>query len=165
MNFNYYLEASNLIKINENLCYKFGYKNFEKMSAKKNTIQRAEKNLKYKFPKTYRKFLENFGMLEINGIQIYGILGNALFEENNVEDVVELTLNQRKEVFIPENYLIISELGDGEIFCLSLNNSDEDNQKVVAFTPGMDKDNFEVEEIADSFGEFLYKIILDSLQE
>lgn len=124
-------------------------------------IRKAEKLLNLKFSGSYLDFLQTFGAGSFGSEEIFGVLGED-FENSSIPDAVWYTLSLRKQVNLPESYLVIYELGDGEVYCLDFQDLNEFNEpKVVSIELG--ENEFEPEWIADGFGEFLLELAKEEL--
>lgn len=151
MSYEYYKKALKLIKENEGLLVKT-------KGAELEVIQLAEKKLGVKFPEVYKQFLKDFGYLNFEALQVYGIVNNKLIDKSSVPDGIWYTLDERLRYNFPNELLIIADFGIGELYCLDLSSNNEYG-KVIAYILGYD-DNEQIREvIADNFGEFLYKQI------
>ncbi len=156
MGYEYYKKALKLIKENEGLLVKT-------KGAELEVIQLAEKKLGVKFPEVYKQFLKDFGYLNFEALQVFGIVNNELIDESGVPDGIWYTLDERLRYNFPNELLIIADFGIGELYCLDLSSNNEYG-KVIAYIPGYD-DNEQIREvIADNFGEFLYKQIEEEIE-
>jgi antitoxin YobK len=119
-------------------------------------IDVAERELSVEFPKSYRKFLQEFGSGGLGSFEIYGLI-NDNFVNSGIPDVVWLTNKGRKEWNLPKFLIPIYDLGDGELFCVDLRTLKEGEAEIVAYTPGYSINNEKLEKVADDFGTlFLY---------
>ena len=114
-------------------------------------IIRAEQQLNIIFPNSYKQVLKKYGYLEIGGEEIFGlyndtIIRNAFFYRETNKDLLF------SSYFIP-----VYALGNGEIFCLDTARMDNGECPVVAWYFGA------VEKIAEDFGQFLLKQVIDGL--
>lgn len=148
MSYKDYEKAVKLIEENEDLKDDIG-------GCSHKLIELAEKKLNLKFPRSYKDFLLKFGVLSFGSEEIYGIVRED-FDNSRVPDAIWYTLVERREVKMPEWLLVIYDTGSEELFCLNLNNiNDEGEPIVVSFVPGLDIEYQTYEEIAKDFGEFL----------
>lgn len=114
-------------------------------------VQKAEEALGLKFPPTYRRFLREFGCGDIGGKEFYGITdGN--FESSSVPNAIWLTLNERKNGSLPDNYIIIYSDGFGNYCAIDANSKSEGNENLIV---RLTVNNVKTEIIADNFGDFL----------
>lgn len=97
---------------------------FEGVSEKEITI--AEQKLSFKFPKTYREILKEFGTLEINSDEIFGLGVEGYL------NVVETTLKERELAKGKlDKYIVIQNLGiDGILIVV------DENDNVYEFKTG-----------------------------
>lgn len=126
-------------------------------------IALAELALRLRFPSTYRAFLSRYGCGDIAGQELYGVI-KADFENSSVPDAIWLTLDERRSSGLPDSLVIVYATGDGVYYaldCSSLNDAEE--CPVVAWVPGDSKKGDKLEDIAKDYGQFLLKIIEQSL--
>lgn len=142
-----YEKAIELIEKNKELLFSAG-------GVTNDTILKAEERLGIKFPKDYVDFLTKFGALSFGGEEIYGITTQD-FDNGSVPNAIWYTLQERKEVAIPNNFLVIYDTGGGELFCMNVDNNYPDNSPIVSFIPGIDLSKQSYDEIAEDFGSFL----------
>lgn len=147
-----YLEAEQLLEINEEICDFVG-------EISEETVILAEKKLNLKFPDLYRTFILKYGAGNFGSIEIYGIIKKE-FENSGIPDSIWYTLKQRKEINLPNNLIIVYHTGGDEVFCINV----EDKAKIVSFVLGIDLEFQEYEVIAEDFGEFLLKMIKMELE-
>ncbi len=151
MSYKDYEKSLDLIRENKGLL-------IESKGASKETIELAEKKLNINFSYLYNKFLMDFGVLYFDDLEIYGIVNDEIGEEIGTPDAIWYTLDERKGMNLPENLIIIANFGEGELYCLDLNNINKTNgePKVIIYIPGYGLDEQPNEIIAEDFGEFLY---------
>ncbi|MEC2072506.1 SMI1/KNR4 family protein [Alkalihalophilus marmarensis] len=126
-------------------------------------IRAAEDKIGLKFTGAYLDYLKTFGAGNFGAQEIYGIL-NDEFENSSVPDAIWFTLTDRRESNLPANLLAIYDTGSDELFCLDFNQLDSIGEpKVVSFIPGVALDSQTYETIAESFGEFLLKMINEEI--
>jgi len=124
-------------------------------------INLAQGYLSVKFPETYRRFLLEYGAGGIGSFEIFGVVQEGFENHDYLHiDVVWLTLKERKEWNLPMFLIPIYDLGDGELFCLDLRSIEEDEAKVVGYTPGYSTPEQSLDIIAEDFG----KLFLDLIQ-
>jgi len=124
-------------------------------------IQAAERALGLGFPPTYRRFLLEYGAGGFGSSEICGVIDDD-FEHSSVPDAIWYTLIERSEARLPNDLIVIYEVGDGELFCLDLGAKENEEAPVVAYQPGIppEKQGRERREIiAKDFGEFLLQIV------
>ena len=119
-------------------------------------IRLAEKALGLKFPPTYRLFLHKYGCGGVRGLEIYGLTKEYSNDFNNLgsPNGIWLTLDERKDDYLPHHFIIISDTGDGYWYCLDASQpNDEGEYSVVVW--GLDMAEKDKEKVAEDFGEFL----------
>jgi hypothetical protein len=121
-------------------------------------IENAEKTLSVSFPKTYRKFLQEFGSGGLGSFEIYGLV-NENFINSGIPDVVWLTTKGREEWKLPKYLIPIYDLGDGELFCIDLRTATGVEKEIVAYIPGYSSNDEKLEKVADDFGELFLNLI------
>ena len=156
MSYKDYEKAIKLIEENEDLKDDIG-------GCLPKLIEKAEKKLNLKFPKSYTEFLLKFGVLSFGSEEIYGIVRED-FDNSRVPDAIWYTLVERREVKMPEWLLVIYDTGSEELFCLNFNSiNDEGEPSVVSFVPGVEIEHQTYEKIAKDFGEFLLSRVQQEL--
>lgn len=123
-------------------------------------IALAEKTLDIEFPDSYRFFLKNLGCGDIAGQEFYGII-KADFINSSIPDAIWLTIKERQESNLPENYVVISATGDGDYVVLDCSNDGQN--KVLLWTPGIKVQQTAFKPYYDDFGNFFYDQIATSL--
>ena len=113
-------------------------------------IERAEIALGIRFPPVCRSYLADFGAAHA----VYGLIDET-FNPKFRPDAVGITLDLRRKWGLPPQYIVIHDLGDGEVFCLDTGAVSEGDCAVVAFTPGILLNQQSWDRIAESFGGFL----------
>jgi hypothetical protein len=121
-------------------------------------IEYAEKTLSVSFPKTYRKFLQEYGSGGLGSFEIYGLV-NDNFINSGIPDVVWLTNKVREEWNLPKYLIPIYDLGDGELFCIDLRTAKGSEAYIVAYIPGYSSNEEKLENVADDFGELFLNLI------
>lgn len=113
-------------------------------------IEKAEEVLGLRFPRTYRAFLERYGCGDIAGFEIYGIL-HENFNNSGIPDAVWLTLDERRSSNLPENLILVSDVGDGSYYAIDCGlRNNEGDCPVVVWTPS----GTQTEQVYGDFGEF-----------
>lgn len=123
-------------------------------------ITLAEKTLGIKFPDSYRFFLEKLGCGDIAGQEFYGII-KADFINSGIPDAIWLTMKERQESNLPNNYVVINSTGDGDYVVLDCGN-DEKN-KVFLWMPGIKNQQAAFKPYYDDFGDFFFDQISTAL--
>lgn len=115
-------------------------------------IENMEKLLKITFPKSYRKFLKLYGSGIFAGIEIYGANNGPLGETTCVKN----TMYFRKNENIPNECIVISDVGE-YVYCLKSVKNYDDESKVYIWNSGS---HSLTQTKYDDFASFLYSNIL-----
>lgn len=115
-------------------------------------VAAAERALGGRFPPTYREFVIRLGAGNFGGFEIYGVI-NDEFEVSSVPNGVWLTLNERRESDLPDEFAIVGSTGDGDYYCVDVRNGEE--SPVSVYQPGLPPDQQRGELAAQDFGKFL----------
>lgn len=111
-------------------------------------------------PDSYRRFLSIYGMGDIHGVEIYG----AGSDNNGIPSAIWLTKVLRETANLPLHLLPIYETGyDGEIFCIDCSNNS--SNPIVLYMDGLPIEEQEFEVLYESFGDFLYHILVMATEE
>lgn len=132
--------------------------NFFVGSRTENLIKVAEEKLGLKFPPTYRRFLIEYGAGGFGSSEIFGVI-HENFDTSSSPDVVWTTFQQRKYFSFPKNLIVIYSVGDGEIFCLDIGNTNTGEIPVVTYQPGYLPEEQRKEVIAQDFGRFFLDLV------
>lgn len=151
-----YEKASSLIKQYLDNAYFIG-------SRSEALVGAAEQALNLKFPVTYRRFVLEYGAGGLGGEEIYGVI-NENFEHSGGADAVWNTLELRRRVEFSNDYIAIYSVGDGEVFCLDLGTSMNNEPPVIAFEPGLELRYQTREVITQDFGAFLLQRIEEGIK-
>lgn len=118
-------------------------------------IEKAEQTLNLKFPPTYRQFLKEFGCGDIGGEEFYGLIDEE-FTNSSVPNGIWLTLNERKNIGLANEFVIIYSTGDGIYYALDISRPGNEGEcPVVELTP----DGQKIKDVAEDFGKFFYDTI------
>lgn len=119
-------------------------------------IELSEEALRLTFPPTYRLFLKKYGCGGLRGLEIYGLTKESKkgFAKPGVPDAIWLTLDERKDDYLPHHFIIISETGDGYWYCLDSSQPNSEGEYPVVVW-GLDMAEEDKEKVAEDFGEFL----------
>jgi hypothetical protein len=121
-------------------------------------VRKAEVALGIAFPPTFREFVLRFGAGGFAGQEFFGIT-SANFETSTVPNGVWLTLDNRKSWGLPEQFVIVSDLGDGAYYAIDVSKKNASGENpVVLFYPGAWDPKTEPpisEVVAEDFGAFL----------
>lgn len=139
------------------------YPQLDDLPTKKELIEELEKRLLVSLPLSYRKMLEDFGILGFEGQTFYG-LGKLGLDGKGGSGVVFQTEVARGRGQISENMVRILSSGYGPEFVIDCAQMDADGEAPVfevaasGYKDGMKK-------VADSFGEFLLNEVNMLLEE
>ena len=148
-----YEKAVELIKSREDLI------NFSDTCKPSNTksIENAEKLLNVKLPYSYRRFINEFGVLYFGGSSIEGINDSDLSKS----DMIDWTLDERNNWEMPKNLVIIEDEGlDGERYCLQINEKDPDKSPVVVYV----SPEVPIEVLAPDFGTYFLQWVQQEIE-
>ncbi len=83
-------------------------------------IEEFEKELSIKLSDEYKSFLQEFGTLEIEYFEFYGIY----FDSNSLPSAVYATKYARENIEkFPKNLIVFYEIGDGSFYCVDENDN------------------------------------------
>ncbi|WP_445495059.1 SMI1/KNR4 family protein [Photorhabdus sp. SF281] len=120
-----------------------------------NLIIAAEKILGLNFPIAYRHFLEMLGCGDIAGQEFYGLI-KPNFIDSGIPDAVWITMQERNNSNLPNNYLIICSTGDGGYVVLDCSNTNKEEGVIEQWDPGVKNHLYAFKPLASNFGEFFY---------
>ncbi|MBN2843094.1 MAG: SMI1/KNR4 family protein [Sedimentisphaerales bacterium] len=123
-------------------------------------IEAAEKTLNLKFPPTYKRFLKEFGCGDIYGEEFYGII-NEEFVNSGVPNGIWLTLNERHNIGLSSELVIVHTSGDGTYHAIDTSKvGDSGENPIVLLSPNGEK----IKDISEDFGKFFYETLRIALQ-
>jgi hypothetical protein len=143
MGMNQYEEAAAVIDAHPELATFAGPRDAAVIEAAEHAIGRS-------FPTTYRRFVGEFGAGNFGSFEILGVL-DANFEDSAVPDGIWYTLSERRDGGLPDNLLVVGEVGDGSLYCLDLDEGED--PAIVVCEPG--EGGSVQERVSGDFGEFL----------
>lgn len=89
-------------------------------SATNEEIEQFEKELSIKLGKEYRSFLKEFGTLEIEYFEFYGIYGS----NTTLPSAIHATKYARKNIKnFSKDLIVFYEVGDGSFYCVDKNDN------------------------------------------
>ena len=121
-------------------------------------ITDSEEILGVRFPETYRKFLEDFGVLAFGSLEVFGISTHDLYQDNSY-NAIKLTLDRRSDFDLPNNFVTIASLGNGMEYYLDCDHLKNGHNCVKLFWRAIPINDQEPKIVADDFGEFLLEEI------
>ncbi len=122
-------------------------------------IKVAENMLGVKFPKSYSRFLEKYGAGDIAGLELFGIINDPDTDGEMIPNGIWLTLNLRKELFLPKEFVVVAETGYGPYYVIDTSQKGEDFESPIYLWEVGDQRN----KTSDSFGEFLLSLLKESI--
>lgn len=152
-----YQKAKKIILKNKDLADFEGQKSGE-------LIAKAEAAVGLKFTGSYLDYLQTFGAGNFGSEEVYGIIDED-FEDSSVPDAIWYTLNLRKSINLPANFLAMYYTGSDEVFCLDFNSTKATGEsKVVALDSTYALEDQTLETIANDFGDFLLELVEEELE-
>jgi hypothetical protein len=131
--------------------------------ATEDVIELYEKELKVKFPSTYKFFLEKYGTLSFNGESFYGISKLGLAAQS-APDVRYTTLKARELGDIDNNMILIKSSGYGPLFSIDVSVQSGGEAAVVETDLSFKRDGSK-KIMAKTFADFLVCEIKKSLED
>lgn len=129
------MENNEFVEYMEVICEYDDFDMYKAISSK--SILKAEDLLGFKIMGDYLYFLKNYGTVSINGEEIYGITDDD-FLNSSIPNGIWLTLQERKDMNLPNNLLIIADDYFGGYVCLDYANLNAFNEpNVVIYNSGM----------------------------
>lgn len=126
-----------------------------------NLIKKAEVCLGFKFPPTYRAFLENLGAGSFGGEEFYGLVGSEDFGSGSIPDGVWKTLKDREKFNQPNYFYGFYALGEGTVFGLDTSRRHENDENPIISTYAGGPFT---EESYEDFGEFFMEKIREEIE-
>jgi hypothetical protein len=121
-------------------------------------VRKAEAVLGVRFPPTFREFVLHFGGGDFAAHEFFGVITED-FGRPGSPDGVRLTLHDRSSWGLPEQFVIVSDLGDGGYYAIDVSKKNAFGENpVVLFYPGAWDPKTEPptsEVVAEDFGAFL----------
>ncbi len=123
-------------------------------------VDRAQEVLGVSFAESYRRFLMDFGWVEIGPFEVYG-LGAGIPE---YLDVVKQTLWERIEAryHLPRHLIPIMNSGGGDQYCLDTSQPEDGESPVVLFDHELGSEQ-EPSRVGDTFSLWLANNVLSML--
>ncbi|MBK0018087.1 MULTISPECIES: SMI1/KNR4 family protein [Kosakonia] len=131
--------------------------------APEDVIELYEKELKVKFPPTYKFFLEKYGTLSFNGESFYGISKLGLAAQS-APDVRYTTLKARELGDIDNNMILIKSSGYGPLFSIDVSVQSGGEAAVVETDLSFKRDGSK-KIVAKTFADFLVCETKKSLED
>lgn len=116
-------------------------------------ITKAESILEFKLPRSYKFFLEKWGVLRFDGNEYYGIVKDD-FENSGIPDFVWFNMRRRSRDNFPKHLIIFKDHLDGsEYLCLDVSKMDDNGECPVVVWDNINK---KIDQTLDAnFGDIL----------
>ncbi len=132
-------------------------------------IEAAEKKLGFKFPRSYRSFLLDFGYASIGHVEVFG-LGKDVPEYQNI---VHMSLSEwrefKPEYYIPESFIPFYAVGNGDYHCFDTSRSIGEEYPIIWWAhedfPEYQRNLEIIDTINKDFIEWLNKVIDNYIEE
>lgn len=131
-------------------------------AASNRQIIAFEKILGITFPETYKLFLREFGVLDFNGLEFYGITLNGI-NADSIPCVLFATKDAQKKGEISNEMILVQESGDGYVYCIDWSIVNKNGEPAVVEVPLSYRDTGEKSVVSDNFGEFLITRIQENI--
>jgi antitoxin YobK len=119
-------------------------------------VHAAEEYLNVKFPDSYKQYLQEWGVLEIDSSEFYGLIGSD-FDNSSVPDVAWFNRTIREIKAIPRHLVIFRNIEGVRYYCLDTTRLDSRNEcPVVIWNPVT---NSMEESLNMNFAQFLKECI------
>jgi hypothetical protein len=125
-------------------------------------IMEAERLLNINFSRQTSQYFSQFGFIEFFGNELYGIVKDD-FSGIYVGCAIEATLQDRKELNLPLQWLTIYDFDDGYMGYLDYSQLIEDGEPPVIMAIYNGKEYVVVEKVAEDFGDFLLMLVNEQL--
>lgn len=117
--------------------------------APESFIKETEKILDLKFSDDYIDFLKDYGFLGYGSLELYGVTNGDPYVKS-VFNTVWMTLDERKNYNLPQQFVIVAESGMGELYVLDTKTNrvelvelgDDDEFNIVPDEPEESYENF-----------------------
>lgn len=117
-------------------------------------IEKAQKALGLTFPPDFRRFVTDFGAGNFGAFEVYGVTTDN-FSSASVPNGIWVTLSERSQSGLPNNFVVIGDDGGGGLYCLSCASPDDLSCPVFLYFPESPSGTSSPEPIARDFGSYL----------
>ena len=126
-------------------------------------IEAAERKLGLRLPKSFRKYLLEWGNISFGPFESYGLTQNCDFENSGIPNCVWFTIKKREAVGLPANLVVFRNENDDVYLCLNTGIAVNDDECSIAKWNNVNRCIEEVLQI--SFIEYLAEELRDCLDE
>lgn len=125
-------------------------------------VVKAEELLNIKFSRQNTQYFSQYGFIEFFGTEIYGIVKDD-FSGTHTGCAIEATLQDRKELNLPLQWLTLYFFDDGYYGYLDYSQLNEDGEPPVIMAIYNGKEYVVTEKIADDLGDFILQLVEEQL--
>lgn len=129
------------------------------------TVGNAEKLLDIIFSKQLREYLLNYGFLEFFGVELYGIIKEDFSSTVLEGNIVEWTLNERKNNDLDPKWLPIRFEDDGAMAFMDFSRLNSEGEPAVILAVNTEKGYEFQDELADDLGEYILELVNWQLED
>lgn len=127
-------------------------------------VAEAESILGFALPPTYRRFVLEHGTAIFAGEEAYGVFKSD-DEKGSVPNAIWVTFQKRERLALPDNYLVIYAVGNGDFCCLAIHGGEDDDCPVVSLTPKAQIGQFHIQKEAGNFGDWWLSIVEQAVKD
>lgn len=127
-------------------------------------VEDFERALHIEFPASYREFLLNFGVLDFEGFEFYGITPEGVHAKA-IPCVLFATKDGIDKGQISNKMIMVQESGYGPVYCIDLDMVGSKSEPVVVEVPISYEESKEKKVVAESFADFLILRIKEAINE
>ena len=124
-------------------------------------IEDFESALHIKFPASYKKFLLNFGVLDFEGFEFYGITPEGVHAKA-IPCVLFATKDGIEKGQIDNKMIMVQESGYGPVYCIDFEIVNHKGEPAVVEVPISYKEN---KVVADSFADFFISKLKEAISQ
>jgi len=128
-----------------------------------NVVAKAEELLDIKFSRQNIQYFSQFGFIEFSGNELYGIVKDD-FSGTHVGCAVEATLQDRKELNLPLQWLTLYFFDDGYYGYLDYSQLNDDGEPPVIMAIYNGENYVVTEKVTDDLGDFILQLIEHQLR-
>ncbi len=136
----------------------------EKVSS--DVIEKAEQLLGLKFSEQERAYLSEFGYIELDGVELYGIINEDFEDDGEYEGcMVEWTLHERKAGNIRWEWIALQFVDEGGMMFLDHSDLDENGEPKVIFAEDDGEGYKKIGRSADDLGDYLLELVEEQIED
>lgn len=120
-------------------------------------IDKAEAALGVHFPKSYREFLNKWGVFWFEGLEYYGVIDDD-FENAGIPDVVWVNRQLRASEDFPNNLIVFSNRDGVQYWCMDTSAMNSNNECPIVLWDNVRK------KVAESFDISFTDFVVDELE-